>query len=74
MEKFDLTMLSGKELSELGARLGKLAEERPDITHRVLLGLKQSMSGNGAVGYGYGVGEILANLRRWWRFGLKKGD
>ncbi len=55
--------LNAKELYELGEKLGSLAKERPDITHQVLLGLRDGMTKTKTLET-YGLGEIFWSL---WR-------
>lgn len=60
---FNLQDLSAEKLYELGRALGSVAKERPDITHRFLLGMRDGLN-EVQNGCGYGFGDVFSFL---WR-------
>lgn len=61
--------MSADELYALGRQIGDISTTRPDITHQVMVGLQDGMS-QGPNPTGYGFGELLQCLCRWWRHNL----
>lgn len=72
----NLEMLSAGELYELGKLIGETAKEEPDITHRILLGVRDGMTGlvdenssekpKPSLFNGYGFGDVLWSLWGHW--------
>ena len=67
MNAFDGGLLGLNEdaLYDLGRRIGEISRNRPDITHRVLVGVRDGMVDAGSFS-GYGFGELLEALERHW--------
>ncbi len=61
--EYNLDGLTSDELYELGKALGKIAESRPDVTHRFLIGMRDGLN-ELQNGCGYGFGDIFWFL---WR-------
>ena len=59
--------LDGESLYDLGRIMGEISEERPDITHRILVGIRDGMVDAKSFS-GYGFGELLEALERHWSF------
>ncbi len=57
----DFSKLTTDELYEAGMELGKLSQTRPDIPHRLVIGLRDGLDGWGRQ---ENFGEILWSLRR----------
>ncbi|MEK7614386.1 MAG: hypothetical protein AAB428_01845 [Patescibacteria group bacterium] len=70
----DLNMLNAGELYELGRHIGEASKERPYIPHRILLGVRDGMTGlldeakkdKSGLFNGYGFGDILWSLWGHW--------
>ncbi len=60
--------LSSEELYLLGKEIGRVAEGRPDISHRVLVGFRDGLN-EVENGSGYGFGDVFWFL---WRRGNYK--
>ena len=67
---FDFNLLNGKELFEMGKRIGELAKERPDLAHRILFGIREGMEES--IGFRYGFGDTCSALWRQWAYECAK--
>lgn len=61
--------LDGDSLYNLGRVIGEMSKRRPDITHRILVGIRDGMTDAGSFS-GYGFGELLEALERHWNCNL----
>lgn len=68
MDTFDggLLGLDGNSLYDLGRVIGEISEKRPDITHRILVDIRDGMVDAKSFS-GYGFGELLEALERHYR-------
>jgi len=61
-----LSGLDEDTLYDIGRRIGEISENRPDITHRILVGIRDGMA-DAKYFSGYGFGELLEALERhYW--------
>jgi hypothetical protein len=60
-----LRELDAASLYDLGRIIGEISRERPDITHRILVGIRDGMIDARSF-IGYGFGELLEALERHW--------
>ncbi|QQR77640.1 MAG: hypothetical protein IPJ67_00615 [Candidatus Moraniibacteriota bacterium] len=60
-----LCELDAVSLYNLGRIIGEISMERPDITHRILVGIRDGMVDADSFS-GYGFGELLEALERHW--------
>lgn len=56
-------------LYDLGRAIGEISEKRPDITYRILVGVRDGMTDAKSFS-GYGFGELLEALERHWNCNL----
>lgn len=64
----DLKRLSEQELYALGKQIGELSQERPDIGHRIILGVRDGL-------HGWGIIQNLCDvLWALWRHGEFKAQ
>ena len=64
-----LSGLDEDTLYDIGRRIGEISENRPDITHRILVGVRDGMIDANSFS-GYGFGALLETLELHWSFRL----
>lgn len=62
--EFELEDLSAEELHQLGLKIGNKARNRPDITHRIAVGMRDGLETSGLEPQNFG--DILWSLWRHW--------
>lgn len=68
-----LCELDEVSLYNLGRIIGEISIERPDITHRILVGIRDGMIDAKSFS-GYGFGDLLEPLENYWYYHLQAGD
>jgi hypothetical protein len=70
----DLNSLSGDELYNLGQAMGRIADSRPDIVHRLMIGVRDGLEDSTARPATTISGDTFWRLWRQWYHVVKDGD
>ncbi len=73
MDINSLCELDVASLYDLGRIIGEFSKERPDVTHRILVGIRDGMIDAKSFS-GYGFGELLESLERHWCVRVARED
>lgn len=73
LDTIDLQQMSAEDLLALGRQIGAIGIQRPDITHQIMVGLRNGMM-LGPNPHGYGFGDLLYGLWHWWYYHVADPD
>ncbi len=70
----DTASLSSDELYDLGLEIGKMASSRPDIVHRILVGVRDGLENSDLPPATTINGDVFWTLWRHWYYQIKQGN